>query len=294
VGDVRLVRDGPQRWLVTPMTPEALWPQLRAFWLERGFTLDVDSPDAGVMETGWAENRAKIPQDWLRSSIGRVFEGAWDTGTRDRFRTRVERGAAGTEIYLTHRGMEEVLANPGVGTADTRTIWRPRPSDPDLEAELMARLMVKLGPSEASARAAVGPVAGAAPAPGAAASAPRAGAATVASTGTSLGLGEGFDRAWRRVGTALDRIGFTIEDRDRAAGVYFVRYVDPATVAGEEPGFWSKLFGRDQPSAPVRVRLQVKGEGQRSVVAVQNAQGAPETGDIAKRIIGALAAEINK
>ena len=34
------------------------------------------------------------------------------------------------------------------------------------------------------------------------------------------------DRAWRRVG-ALDRVGFTVEDRDPLRRVYYVRYVDP-------------------------------------------------------------------
>jgi outer membrane protein assembly factor BamC len=285
VGQARIVRDGDERWLVVPITPEALWPQLRAFWTERGFTLDVDSPEAGIMETGWAENRAKLPTDLLRATIGKVFEGAWSTGLRDRFRTRVERGSSGTEVYITHRGVEEKLVSD-LRSVDERTMWVGRPRDPSLEAEFLARLMVKLGAPETVARTAV------ATAP---AATPQVRARPVTSENTAaLEVDEGFDRAWRRVGVALDRTGFTVEDRDRAAGLYFVRYVDPATVSAEEPGFFGKLIGRESAKpAPVRLRVQVKGaDAQRSVVAVQNAQGGPETSDMGKRIVNSLVAEL--
>jgi hypothetical protein len=56
---------------------------------------------------------------------------------------------------------------------------------------------------------------------------------------TARQVDEGFDRAWRRVGLALDRAGFTVEDRDRTQGIYFVRYINDAT---ETKGFFSKLF----------------------------------------------------
>ena len=74
VGDIRIERAGNQRWLVTPLTPEQLWPQLQSFWADRGFKLTVNQADAGVMETEWAENRAKLPQDIIRSTLGRLIE----------------------------------------------------------------------------------------------------------------------------------------------------------------------------------------------------------------------------
>lgn len=274
LGDMRIERAGNERWLVTSATPEQLWPQLVAFWQERGFALAKEDAQAGVIETEWAENRAKIPQDFIRRNIGKIFDGAYSTSERDMFRTRVERTARGTEITITHRGMEEVFTSQ----RQDQTKWTGRPSDPALEAEFLSRLMVKLGAKEEVARTTV------AQAP---VQAPRARA--VAGQGATLQLDDGFERAWRRVGVALDRSGFTVEDRDRTSGLYYVRYVDPKEAAREEPGFFGRLFGRDQKRATTdRYRVAVKAEGNASTVSVQNAQGAPDTGEVAQRIVKSL------
>lgn len=279
VGDMRVVREGNQRWLVVPMPAEQLWPQLREFWTERGFSLVIDNAQAGVMETDWAENRAKLPQDVVRRTIGRVLDSLYDTGERDRFRTRVERNGSQTEVYISHRGMIEEYAGD---QRNETTVWTPRPSDPGLEAEFLTRLMVKLGSKEQMAKEAV-----AKPVTPAAAARARALAGQPA-----LQVDEGFDRAWRRVGLALDRGGFTVEDRDRAGGLYFVRYVDPKKAAtNAEPGFFAKLFSfgkADPAAAPVRYRIAVKGEGERTNVAVQNSQGQPENSEVGQRIVALL------
>ncbi len=284
IGDMRIERLGNERWLRTSLTPEQLWPQLQAFWKERGFRLATDEPSAGVMETDWAENRAKLPQDFIRSSIGKVLDGLYSTGERDKFRTRLERSGEGSEIYITHRGMIEVVT----GQSRENTIWQPRPAEPQLEGEFLSRLMLKLGAKEEAAKAAGG-TAGAA---GPAGTAVRA-RILEGQTAATLQVDDGFDRAWRRVGVALDRSGFTVEDRDRSQGVYFVRYIDPANMGKEEPGFFAKLFGLDKKDGgPAKYRVSVKGAGDRSVVSVLNGQGAPENGEAGKRIAATLLEEL--
>jgi outer membrane protein assembly factor BamC len=286
VGDFRMMRSGNQRWLVTSIPAEALWPQLRAFWQERGLNLAVDSPEAGVMETSWAENRAKLDDDILRRALGRVLDSIFSTGTRDKFRVRIERNTSsnGTEIYLTHFGMEEVLT----GAQRDTTTWASRPNDPQLEGEMLQRLMVRLGTREEDAKTVV---AGAAVG-GAASTSARARLVEVPGSGTTLQLDDNFDRAWRRVGIALDRNGFTVEDRDRSAGTYFVRYADPRTTAKEDPGFFARLFSGASDNTPQRYRVEVKGEGERSVVRVLNAQGAADTTGVSTRILTLLDAEL--
>ena len=279
VGDVRIERLGNDRWLHTSQTPEQLWPQLRAFWKDHGFELEQDHPVTGTMETNWAENRAKLPQDFIRKSIGKVLDSIYSTGELDKFRTRVERTQNGTDIYITHRGMVETY----VGPLKDQTTWQPRPSDPQLEGDFLSLLMVKLGAKEEAAKAEVAASARAAPG----AVAPARARIVAGQPAATLQVDEGFDRAWRRVGVALDRSGFTVEDRDRTQGIYFVRYVDPALAGKEEPGFFGKLFsfGKKGPSlAPVRYRVEVKGEGERSMVSVHNDQGGPENGEAGQRI----------
>ena len=281
VGDLRVERLGNERWLVAAIPPEQLWPKLQGFWKENGFTLVVDQADTGVMETDWAENRAKLPQDIIRRTIGRAFDSLYSTGERDKFRTRVERSAGGSEIFVSHRGMVEVYANQQKDS----TVWQPRPADTDLEAEMLQRLMIKLGAKEEQAKVAVAEVA-----------APPARARVLeGQAAATLQVDDSFDRAWRRVGLALDRSGFTVEDRDRAQGLYFVRYVDPALAGKEEPGFLSRLFGggnKDPNAGLARYRVAVKGEGERSTVTVLNAQGGPENSDAGKRIVALLVEDL--
>jgi outer membrane protein assembly factor BamC len=290
VGDFRLERAGSQRWLVTKQTPEQLWPQLQAFWQERGFALEIEQREAGVMETDWVENRAKIPQDMVRNIIGKVFDGMYDSGERDRFRTRIERGPDGTtEIYISHRGVAEVYTG---SARDGSTAWQPRPSDPELEALMLSRLMLKLGGQEEQAKAMAAN--GAASAASPSLTAPRARLVNNGAPGAGLQVDDAFDRAWRRVGLALDRSGFTVEDRDRAQGLYFVRYVDPKQRDKGEPGFFSKLFGAndDARSNLSRYRISLKGQADSTFVTVLDNQGAPETGDAAQRILERLATDL--
>ncbi|MES2956666.1 MAG: outer membrane protein assembly factor BamC [Pseudomonadota bacterium] len=283
IGEMRIIREGNQRWLSVPMPAEQLWPLLRSFWQERGFNVVIDNAEAGFMETDWAENRAKLPQDMIRRTIGRALDTLYDTGERDRFRVRVERSTTGSEVFLTHRGMVEVYTTD----RQDQTIWTQRPSDPQLEAEFLSRLMVKLGAREDVARTVVAnPVT----------SVPRARLVSGQAAAT-LQVDEGFDRAWRRVGLTLDRSGFTVEDRDRAGGLYFVRYIDPKDAAtAAEPGFFAKLFSFARPAPtqapPGRYRIAVKAEGERTNVSVQNAQGGPENGAVGQRIAGLLVEDL--
>jgi len=280
IGGMHIERDGNQRWLVTPLPPDELWPKLRLFWTEAGFTLAVDDPQTGVMETDWAENRARIPADGLRRLFGGVLDPLYSTGERDRFNIRVERTTAGSEVYIAHRGVEEYLSD----TTRDVPVWRNRPNDPQLEAAMLMRLMIKLGGKSES--------------PGMQAAAPKettpARAREVAGApGATLEFDENFDRAWRRVGLALDRSGFTVEDRDRAAGVYYVRYIDPKFAGREEPGFFAKLFGSGKDEGtPQRYRIVVKGSGEKTQVAVQTSQGAPEKGAPGKQIVALLVDEL--
>ena len=280
---VRVERAGDQRWLVVKQTPEQLWPQVRQFWEDAGLAIASESQATGVMETEWVENRSKIPQDFLRNTIGKVFDRAYSTGERDKYRTRLERLPDGsTEIYISHRGAEEVLT----GAQKETTVWTVRPNDPTLEAQFLGRLVARLtGATEpAQVQAAQAKVENAAPAP-----------QRAKLLGDRVEVDEGFDRAWRRVGLALDRVGFTVEDRDRVQGVYFVRYVD--LEAKGKDGFFSKLFsfGDDEKAKEAqRYRVVVKGleNGNSSTVSVQDNQGKPDTSATATKILSLLNDEL--
>ena len=283
VGDVKIERAGTQRWLVVKQPAEKLWTPVRDFWLENGFLLSQDQESLGIMETDYAENRAKLPQDFIRNTIGKVFESLYSTGERDKFRTRLERRPdGGTEIYVSHRGMVEVVTGgkPGSSSGDS-TVWQPLPAGAELEAEFLRRLMVKLGVTQEQSKALI-----------AAGATKQTSRVAIVDNQPTVQMEEGFDRAWRRVGLALDRTGFTVEDRDRSQGTYFVRYVEPVTNKSE-PSFFSKLFsGSPAAVAPLKYRISVKSQGEGSVVSVLNAQGQPESSANAQRIVQVIADDL--
>jgi outer membrane protein assembly factor BamC len=285
---MRIERAGTQRWLVIQEPAEKLWPLVKDFWQENGFLIKTEVPEAGVMETDWAENRARIPEGGIRGLIGKALDSVYSTSERDKFRTRLDRtpDGKGTEIYISHRGMEEVYTSArDERGGSTQTAWQPRASDPGLEAEFLRRLMVRLGAQQEKAKEL-------AAAPGT----PRERAEIKKSLDGAelLQVYEPFDRAWRRVGLALDRVGFTVEDRDRQKGLYFVRYADPESeMAGKdkERGILSRLFswrGSDSKVKAEQYRVEVRQDRDTSQVHVLNKDGGAESSRTAQRILALL------
>ena len=279
---MRIERAGGQRWLVVDDAPEKLWPLVREFWQENGFLIKLELPEVGVLETEWAESRARVPQGGARGLLGKALDQLYSTSERDKFRTRLDRAADGkaSEIYISHRGMVEVyttMRDPqSSAPGDTR--WQPRDPDPELEAEFMRRLMLRLGVQEEKAR-----VLTAAAVPGTQRAEIRKGL----DGAELLEVFEPFDRVWRRVGLALDRVGFTVEDRDRAKGIYFVRYADPESDK-DTRGILTRWFSSDPKVKPEQYRVQITQAATTSQVNVLNKDGAKDTSRTAQRILALL------
>ncbi len=280
VEKVRIERAGNERWLVLPVPPEKVWPLMREFWLEAGFVIAVETPEAGVLETDWSETRPKVTEGGIRGLFDRVLSSVRSSGLRDKFRTRLERGTGGsTEVFVSHRGLEEVQ----VGSNTQEFKWQSRPRDVDLEGEMLRRIMVRFGTPEAVARSGV-----------AQSQAPVAARARIVKTGdgaASLAVSDDFDRAWRRVGLALDRIGFTVEDRDRSKGLYFVRYAD-TDAAPQKEGYLSRFaFWRGDAATPRKAeqfRIVVGKAEEGSRVQVLNRDGGSDSSETAQRILTVL------
>ena len=276
-------RAGSQRWLVVEdQSPEKLWPVVRDFWQENGFLIRFEAPDLGVMETDWAESKAKVPQGGIRGLFSKALDQMYSTSERDKYRTRLDRGADGksTEIYVSHRGMVEVYttARDPQSSAPGDTRWQPREADPELEVEFLRRLMMRLGAQEEKARTLT---ANAVPAQ------QRAEIRKGLNGEELLEVFEPFDRVWRRVGLALDRVGFTVEDRDRQKGIYFVRYADPESDK-DDRSLFSKWFSSDPRVKAQQYRVQISQGGETSRVNVLGKDGAADSSKTAQRILALL------
>ena len=214
VKNVRLEQKDLQRWLVVNDKAENVWPVVKAFWLENGLVIKIENPQAGIIETDWSENRAKIPMDGFRKIMGSVFDSMFSSGERDQFHTRLQRSKDGnsTEIYITHYGMQEVADK-----SETGYRWLARPNDPELEATMLQLLMSKLGGGSGVLDSSKKP---ATPATVDGVIAPKLN--TLADGSQSILLSESFDKSWRKVGLALEHAGIVLADKDRSKGTYFL------------------------------------------------------------------------
>ena len=286
VESIELKRDGDRRWLVVAGQPEDIWFRVVDFWQQNGILLQEQDPGTGVMRTAWVENRADIKSDFITDAVRSVFDGLYTAATRDQFRVRIEKGerSGTTEIYVTHFGMQEEVKTGVTGTTE-QTVWVHRGTDPELEAEMLRRIMVYLGVAEKKSQQLVGQKGAQA----------RPTAQLVNAGGRAeLQINEEYARAWRLVGLTLDRVGFAVEDRDRTRGVYYVRYLDPAAGEKGSEGFFSKLkFWSDtKVDTTRRYQVRLREAGGSTRVDVLNDKGVEDTSETAVRILTLLKEQI--
>ncbi|MGE5153738.1 MAG: outer membrane protein assembly factor BamC [Bdellovibrio bacteriovorus] len=296
VANVEMRRSGSERWLEVQGSPQQVWPRVIAFWRQQGVLLAEQDPAVGVMKTDWLDNRAEIPQDFITRQLRKVVDGLYATSTRDQFRVQVEAGprAGTTEVRLTHKGMEEKLVTNTLGDSQ-RTVWEPSGTDPGKEAEMLRRLMLFLGASEQQAKQALAGAPKGSGGASAAAASPASPARVVTEGGSQvLIIGDEYRRGWRMVGSALDRAGFSVEDRDMTRGAYYVRYQDADAGAkkrslGSRLAFWRK----DDIDRVKQYQIRVEGGETQTRVTVLDANGNPDGSASAGRILTLLAEQMN-
>lgn len=242
---IRLMRDGQTRWLAVDAPSEELWPRLAAFWETQHLPLERNEPEVGVMETEWAEDQAGIPLRGSQGLLSRIVGSVYDATTRDKYRLRIERANGLSEVYITHHGAEE--QHDG-----TSWRWARRPSDPELEAEMLNRLRLFLttgDPGEGGARAPETLVE------------PATETEVVTEDGAPVLLLEGdYEMVWRRLGTTLDRSGLLVDEHDRADG-YFIVTFRPDMAADADGGIFART-DEHRANERYRVELRQAGEGQ--------------------------------
>lgn len=253
--EVELMREGNVRWLSVETPPEELWDRLTAFWDSQNLRLERNEPQVGIMETEWAEDRAGIPLRGTQNIFARALGNVYDANTRDKYRLRVERDNGRSAIYIAHRGASE---EPEGETWR----WAMRPSDPELEAEMLNRLRVFLVTGEM----------------------PEGGtrvAETVGDRPTELHQAEHegqpvlvtggeMERLWSQMGTYLDRAGLLVDEQDRNTRTFEVTYRPDMVGEGERGGFFSRIFGRGgdrRENERYQVRLSETGDGNLRIAA---------------------------
>ena len=97
-------------------------------------------------------------------------------------------------------------------------------------------------------------------------------------------------------GSALDRAGFAVEDRDISRGVYYVRYQDTdAGSQGKKKGWLSRLaFWRGSDIDKVKqYQIHVEGNDRETRVTVLDPKGQRDTSVSAGQILALLQEQMN-
>jgi outer membrane protein assembly factor BamC len=273
VKGVSLERNGTQRWLKVDDKAENVWPVVKSFLNETGLKIESEDQATGIIETDWAEKGSKATQGGF---FGKMFDHIFSSGERDKYRIRLERSkdGASTEIYVIHYGKEEVLSSSGDATN-----WQSRPSDPELETEMLQRLMVHFGVNPVQAATAV--------TAGGTVTAGSANLLQVFDGSSVIVIHDAFDKSWRRVGLAIERAGLVVEDKDRDKGVYFLRTAKVEKSWAEKLEFW-----KDDEEADQRFRVNVKDDGTSCEVSVTDQNGA--SSDASRQRLEAIYKNINQ
>lgn len=259
---VQRMREGQRRWLVVQAEPEQVWPLVRGFLEMRGYRVQRDEPAIGVLETDWKPIVADVVagQEDADSDPGQAN---W----RERLRLRIEPAdqAGRTEIYLSQHHSQRVSA-----AADSAAQWELRPPDLERAVEMLNRLASYLAAENVQDAAPLTPVA----------------AEIKVDDGghTVLQLGAAFDLAWRRTSLALQALGFTIEDHDRASRIFHVYNDLPSGLSEEE-----LKFGKPK-SATVREEywLHLQEHGENVHLSVRNKDGQVDESQIAHHLLNLL------
>ena len=328
VSGMHIQRDGSESWLVIDnKSPEQVWPQIRRFWQEQGFLLVVEQRDKGVMETDWNETHTQINEGLIRNTLSKAMGNSYVASERNKYRTRLEAApSGGTYVFVSQKGMREALTGPNNDSSE----WQPKPNDPALETEYLKRLMAALAradsrgtttaddgenPALSPAGAQTAPAVAAGTATGAKSAAAATAAQNVALsaqvpsshdsgstssdsggqyTDTEVTLNEPYDRAWLRVGLALDRSNFTVDDRDRTRGLYFIRYVDPKDISSDEQGFWNQVFHGKKEKVAKQYRVNVRAvTPNQTRVAVIDDKGTIDSSAPAKQIMSLVVDQLH-
>lgn len=268
---VRVRRAAGQRWLEIDAAPSQVWRWVKDYLELNSIDLVREAPRLGIMQTEWLTYGTPVPASVFAPTVKQPG----DAQVADQYMIRLERGVDGdgTEVYVAHRRIAR--QDPSVD------YWEGRDADPFFEAELLRGLMIYVGVQERTATQRV-----------AAAEARESQARlTRADDGTvQLLLEDRIYTAWRRVGLALDRVGFAVEDRDRAAGRYYIRYDRNAESGPKEKNFFEWIaFWRDDPDSlqVYAVSLAQSGDNQ-TLVQVTGEDGGAVEAEVAERILALI------
>jgi outer membrane protein assembly factor BamC len=248
------------------------------------------------METDWVESGTDVPQDSIRAFLKKHLNMIYSSPVRDRFRVRLVRTAdnESTEVYLTHSGIEEVAIGGNLASASNAFIWQQRPSDPELETEMLNRLMLYLGDLEKNAGSKIAVNSGIGTGSTLARLIERDGE-------SQLIISEGYSNAWQLVGIALDKNNYSIDDQDRTHGLYIVEYRDLEKENKKHRRddswldnllYWSRET-EDQPSVQQHYWVRLSDRNDHTIVVVRNSGDKPDISAGARQVLESLQRTLN-
>lgn len=239
VDSLRLEGSGDLYWLSVEEPVDNLYQLIKNFWFSEGYRLMTDEPVIGIMQTEWVLTE-QGPSDASNSWFKSLFVGENLAASQDQYRTRVELDQTEnvSRIYIAHRGTERgyyvTLGDAQKKDFDDDNQWHFRQPEPELEVEMLSRLMIFLGLQEAEVEQQVAD---------AKLFKPRAfQRMDSAEQSPYLIVKDPYQIAWNRVYHQLERMNFEIEKAEFESGLLgegAITVIAQVTESQEEKGLFS-------------------------------------------------------
>jgi outer membrane protein assembly factor BamC len=247
-----------EQWLALQGTSVDIWPRLHEFWQEKGYELDLDDSELGVLETAWKE----------------------DEGDKHKFKIFAEPGESGDTIIFLSSERQELSE----GT------WLEAAPDVALEKKIIRKLSLHFYGTEFEGTTSVAENSSSSSSSIPSKTKPIRPKAEVLDAGDGksyLAVPQEFTRVWRDTELVMQRAGYLVQDSDQEKGIYNFLYYKPK--GEEKKGLLSKLkFWGDDEDEGTPYQLSLTGVGNKTEVIVMNEKEEWATGEDAGVILSTL------
>jgi outer membrane protein assembly factor BamC len=232
-------------WVVVQGSPVEIWARLGRYLIDRGYQLDLNDAELGVMGTDWSQP--------LRED-GFIY--------RDKYRIFAEPGTTpGAQVLYINNERQEQVNNSGVGQ------WIDQGSSRQAELQLAGELDVFLnGDRQVQQQWAPAVNTGSS-------RLPEIEIQSIGNDRQLLIIPEEFSYAWRRIETTLDSAGLVISSMNQNEGFYNITYYEAGKQA--KKGWVSRLkfWQKEDVPAGTEFRLSLTGIGDKTEVIVLDNRG---------------------
>ncbi len=258
------ITEDEEQWLAVPGRAEDIWPALRDYFTAKGYPLELDDAELGVLVTGWS-----APAENPTGNDGFIY--------RNRYKIFSEPGAdqISTVLFISKQMQQRIDQSGAEG-------WLDVEQDREAEKQLVAELDNHLSGNSRQ---------GADTGGGIPAQQAQPQMLEIGDGKLYLSIPDEFTRAFRKTGLLMQQAGVKITGQDKTTGSYKISYFDDTQ---GKTGFFSRLkFWQDDAPQPIIYQLNLTGVGNKTELIIMDENGDWDSSENARRILSLIQERYN-